>query len=208
MEGLVLDLDGETLTTGDARLALNLATTTWSEPDQKWLYGEGHICPHWQIDVSVDDYAGDFTPPSPTLTFLLPHTVRLPPLDAWPGTCFSDLENQRCEAFLGNDWPAIEQNELTLGQWRDAGTIEIDWRGMYQAGRDPTLSPFRLAGPVRFDGITLQVREEADAAKFLALAMPGLDVAGLEPVWGEWIDSGPDVEESRRRRRPVSFRRR
>jgi hypothetical protein len=176
---LLLDMNGKVLIPQEATLSLNFATDTWDENRQAWVYGEGHICPHWQIDVRVAADPDADWEIAPMLTYLIPHQVEIPPLGELPGLEFSDLENQRCEAWTtGNDGAAIVENVLRFGPWVDLAHIEIEWTGKYHDwGTKRRDALFRLAGVISFSGITARVREETDAARFLKLLIPRADPA-------------------------------
>lgn len=197
---LLLDMNGEMLVPAAATLSLNFATDTWDESQQAWIYGEGHICPHWQLDVSVGESAGEDRNIAPMLCYLIPHEFEIRPLEEWPGLEFSDLENQRCEAWSsGNDGAAIVENVLRFGPWLDLAHIEVEWVGKYHDwGTKRREAPFRLAGVIPFSGITARVREESDAARFLKLLIPRANLAMLRV---EFEDRPPGFESDPRDRR-------
>jgi hypothetical protein len=170
----------------EATLALNFATETWDESQEAWVYGEGHICPHWQLDVRLPEDPDADWDISPSLTYLIPHEFEIPPLVELPGQRFSDLENRRCEAWTTlNDGAAIVENELRFGPWVDLAHIEIEWTGKYHDwGTQRRDAPFRLAGVIPFSGITAMVREECDAERFLKLLIPRTDPAKLRLEFG------------------------
>ena len=205
---LVLDLNGETIVPNSATLSLNFATDTWDDSQQAWIYGEGHICPHWQLDVTVEVDSGEDGAAAPTLCYLLDPEPGLPPPAEFPGLQFSDLENQRCEAWYGNDAPAIVDNVLRFGPWLDLCRIEIEWTGKYHDWKTKRRdAPFRLAGGIAFKGITAQVREESDAARFIRMLMPRVDPATIREVFGARPPGWESAPGDRRFRLPVTWTR-
>ncbi len=206
---LMLELDGEAFRPREAKIALNVATESWSDAADAWLYGEQHLQPYWQLDAIVDDTSGEDGAPMPMFTFLLGRDTPIAALDAWPGTSFADPDNRRSEAWVGNDAPAIQQNVLTFGAWCGGDRIHLEWTGRYKIGRERREATFRLVGPVRFEGITMQVKEDVDAARLLAAALPYVDVTGLRQTWDDWRVHGPSsaMPEDRRRWHPVRWTR-
>lgn len=206
---LLLHLNGKEVVPQTAALTLNFATDTWDESRQDWVYGDGNICPHWQLDVRVGaGTSDDGREPTPSLCYLIPHEFEIPPLDELPGLQFSDLENRRCEAWYGNDAPAIVENVLRFGPWLDLGHIEIEWTGKYhdwETGRRD--APFRLAGTIAFEGITARVREESDAERFLRMLIPRIDSATIRQTLGDWPPGWEANPHDRRFRLPVTWTR-
>ena len=205
---LLLDLNGKVVVPRSATLALNFATDTWDEARGEWVYGDGHICAHWQIDVIVAADSGENAPPAPTLCYLIPHEFEIPPLDELPGHEFADRENQRCEAWYGNDAPAIVGNVLEFGPWLDLDHICIEWTGKYHDWdtKRPD-APFRLAGDIAFTGITARVRDEVDAERFLGTLIPRVDLAALRQTFGQRPPGWKADPADRRYRLPVTWTR-
>jgi hypothetical protein len=205
---LLLELNGKVLVPDSAEMSLNFATDTWDEASQDWVYGDEHICPHWQLDVGFANYSGEDGAPAPSLCYLIPHEFEIPPPDEFPGLRFSDPENRRCEAWYGNDAPAIVENQLAFGSWVDLDHIEVEWTGKYHdwetQRRD---APFRLSGAIAFKGITARVREESDAVKFLRLLVPRIDVTAVRQAFGHRPPGWEADPGDRRYRLPVTWTR-
>jgi len=207
-EPLLLYLNGKVVVPKSAELSLNFATDTWDETRQDWVYGDRNICPHWQLDVSAGDDSGEDGSMAPSLCYLIPHAFEIPPLEEFAGLRFADPENQRCEAWYGNDAPAIVENTLAFGPWQDLHHLEVEWSGKYHdwetRQRD---APFRLAGTIAFKGITARVREESDAGKFLRSLIPRIDVTAVRQEFGNRPPGWEADPRDRRYRLPVTWTR-
>jgi hypothetical protein len=124
------------------------------------------------------------------------------------GLIIRQPEHRPIYASYGNDAPSIRENVLTLGSWLASDRLRIAWTGRYDWGyRNPKLRRLAFDGEVVFRGISMQVKQEPDAEAFFRRLFPQMDLGQFEAEWGDWIDLGRRMPDTRRRRwRPVTWR--
>jgi hypothetical protein len=204
---LRLRLNERVLAPRSATLILAIASESWVDP--AWRYGVDHLNASWQLDVVVDASSGEDGAPAPSLTFFLPEPQALAPLSQWPGLQFVDPQARFSEAWYGNDAPALTRNVLTFGPWHGPRHIELQWDACYDDWQPRTpQAPFRLSGPVDFGGITMQVKDDGDAARFFDALLPQVDRGELAMQWQPWIEHPPSMPADRRRWHPLIWSRR
>lgn len=201
-------LNDRTLAPRAAQLELVIATQAWSDAEAAWLYGDDCLHAAWRLEVDVDEFSGDDSAAAPSLYFMLDDAARLPRISAWNGLRFDDPHDRCCEAWYGNDAPPLTGNVLEFGAWDASGALQLRWSARFHDWETGSKdAPFLLAGGVAFAGITMQVKQDADAARFLALLLPAIDASELQLAWGPWIGHAAPMPPDRRRWHPATWTR-
>lgn len=192
-----------------AEMSLYISTESWRKQRtwlglyrQAWCYGENDLTASWSLDIVVDERSGEDGAPAPSLMFRIAPGQPFPStLAALEGTQLHDKAETLAESWYGNDAPALENNSLSFGPWRDERHLIITWSAEYEDwdSESRKRAPMRFQGAVDFKGIQMKVKQDEDAARFLLKALPTLDQRGLEMTWGAWRDLGRSMPANRRK---------
>ena len=209
-----LHVDNTVLDTVEAAtLGLVIQTEDWApagrtllgKPKHDWLYGLAHARAFWNLEITVDDQSGADGAPAPSLR--TPIEGKAFPAELAQLARARLVATPETEAWFGNDAPALDNTVLEFGDWLAADSLSVRWTAEYDWGVNrPARIPFRFEGAGTFSGITMMVKQEADAPALLSHVLPALDQAMLEKSFGRDIDYGPHMSADRRHWREVVWR--
>ncbi len=153
-------LDGLAHAVESAQLEIIIGTTQWDNDRQAVRYApEPHVM--YMLTVTVDAHSGEDGAPAPTVQALPVSEAcngRHPLPQEMPGIVLQSTDDW--EAWLGNDAPELQDNELRFTSWRD-GRLGIRWTARYYAYTRHL--PFLFEGEIEFKGVSLQAEQESDA---------------------------------------------
>ena len=167
--------------------------------EQGTNYGTAHARLDYSLEVTVDDTSGEDGQPAPTFSLTL---REFPAPLPWqlPGHDFGPEEE--IEAWYGNDAPELTANRIRFSPARSQSKLVVLWEARYPAYWESHTrkgwAGFHFQGEVTIPDISMQVKNEEDASKFLRTVF-GKQAEKLKIAWGEWTDYGPDFPATRRR---------
>jgi len=188
-----------------------LTSTTWFglQKNHDWLYGADHLGVRWDCIIVIDETSDEDGGACPEFDAEFDGKTFPARLEAISGMRLVQGEGGAFHAHYGKELLDLEKNIVVLGDWIDDTHIMMRWSAeYYRDERRRQKIPFLFEGPVVFDGISMSVKKEEDAAPFLSRVLPALDTSQLEMVWGpEFLHDEEGYAPDRRRWREVSWRR-
>ncbi len=207
-ESGVLTLGETVVRCRNARFSLQVQTERWVARSfgpvklpGKWAYGPAHAHAIFELEVDVDDASGSDGEPAPRLLLTIaPAGWRLQAIDHLADSNWQTGPHVRAEGWYGNDAPAIEACSVTFGSWSEQGALDIRWEGQFRWRQDEPWAKFRFEGPAVFSGLHISVKALEDVGTFLAAALPGFGLNGLNAQPVTWRDNGQAMPDASRRR--------
>jgi hypothetical protein len=117
------------------------------------------------------------------------------------GQRFTDRDTPGMGGCYGNDACLIEENSFSFGAWLAPDLIRVAWTGSYDYApiRRLPREAFTFEGPVRFRGVIMKVKDEADAKPCFAAMFPHLAPSELILTKGREFNHGRGMPAYRRR---------
>jgi hypothetical protein len=188
-----------------AEFDIGIETEAWVKRQKKWLYGPKYLSVTYSLTVKVNDESGEDGAPYPAAQIIPVFRAangRHPFISELAGLSVDDKNDW--EAWYGNDAPRLESNLLKFGSWNPKrGTLDVEWRATYSEGS--AVKSFRFVGSPVFKGVSLKVKDLADADAFVTQVFGSDYRARLGKRIGRQIDYGEDFPADRRRWRSVTF---
>jgi hypothetical protein len=188
-------------------VSINVQTERWVERKLgpirlpgRWEYDPSLAYTIIELEVEVDEHSGGDGEPAPRLEIEIPPVCwRVPLIGAMAGTIWQNGGGTKIVGWYGNDAPEIEGSAVSFGSWSDGQHLLVDWTGSFRWRRGDSGETFRLVGPVKFTGLHMSVKDKADVGRFLAAALPGFRMDGLDLLKVETTDFGPEMPDQSRR---------
>lgn len=204
---LTLSLGDGELKCREGSLFIHVQTEQWVQRKfgpfrlpGRWKYDPSLAYAIIELEIDVDEDSGGDGEPAPRLEIEIPPKCwELPTIKALSGSRWENGGGATIAGWYGNDAPEIEESAISFGMWCDDHRLAVDWMGTYRWRLGDPAETFRLIGPVRFAGLHLSVKSQADVAKFLAAALPGFGLEGLELLEIATTDFGPEFADKSRR---------
>jgi hypothetical protein len=204
---LKLSLGERQLECRDGYFCIHVQTERWVEPrfgpvrlPGRWSYDPSLAYAIIELEIEVDENSGDDGEPAPSLEIECPpNRWNASAIREISGSIWQDGDGARVVGWYGNDSPEIEGSAISFGSWSEGQGIAVEWTGSYRWRQNDPAEGFRLTGSVKFTGLHLSVKSQIDADKFLAAALPGFGLDGLELQPVEAFDHGPEMPDKSRR---------
>ena len=185
----LIEVEGRAVAPRSTQAYMGIVTQVWAPKRwgpfvrKHWDYGPEHAVAMLELEIELDDQSGEDCALFPVLRIIFKP-------GSWIGSSFADLAGRtfvegvdaiKFEAHYGNDAPHFENNRVHFHAGGEPGQLQLDWQAQYRWYPNDAPEPFRFSGPIRIQGLWLDVMRDVDAAPIVAAAMPGFALHSLAP---------------------------